>query len=203
MRTRLASAALLLVLASLPLAAQSNDLGLWAAAGQVGDTTSEGVTIDFDDARGFGASLNHFWSDHLSTELGAMALRSDDGGISIDGQRLLSTGELKLIPITAAVQWHFNRHARFDPYVGAGVAYVLTDDLQSSELDAVDIGTVEIDDGIGWVVGAGGTFALSSRFGVAVDAKYIRFRPDSGPPGDSIPLDLDPLVISAGIRLRW
>lgn len=203
MRMRLALAALLLVAVALPLAAQSNDLGLWVAAAQVGDTDAEGVTIEFDDARGFGASLNHFWTDRFSTEIGATALRSDDGGLSIDRQRLLRTGELKMIPITVAAQWHFNRHARFDPYVGAGVAYVLTDDLQSDDLDAVDIGTVEIDDGIGWVAEAGGTLAISNRFGVAFDAKYIRFRPDSGPPGDTVKLELDPLVLSAGVRIRW
>src|SRR6185436_12029136 len=62
MRTRLALAALLLLAASLPLAAQSNDLGLWVAAAQIGDTNADGSTIKFDDGRGFGASLNHFWT---------------------------------------------------------------------------------------------------------------------------------------------
>jgi len=203
MRTRLALAALLLLAASLPLAAQSNDLGLWVAAAQIGDTSADGSTIKFDDGRGFGASLNHFWTDHLSTELGATALKSDDGGIFVDRQRLFATGELKMIPITATVQWHFGRHARFDPYVGGGVAYVLTDDLEGDELSPV-VGKVEIDDGTGWTIGAGATFNFSNRLGIGVDAKYIRFRPDSAPPGgETVRLDLDPLVVSAGVRLRF
>ena len=47
------------------------------------------------------------------------------------------------------------------------------------------------------------TFALSNRLGIALDAKYIRFRPDSGPPGNQVRLELDPLLVSAGVRLRW
>ena len=204
MRTRLALAALLLLLASFPLAAQSTDIGLWIAGAQIGDTNTDGSTIKFDDGRGFGASLNHFWTDHLSTEIGATALKSDNGGIYQDRIRLVSTGELKMTPITAMAQWHFGRHARIDPYVGAGVAYVLTDDLQSDDLDATGIGKVEIDDGTGWTVGAGATFNLSDRFGITLDGKYIRFRPDSaGPGGTTVRLDFDPLVISAGMRLRF
>lgn len=204
MRTRLALAALLLLLASLPLAAQSTDVGLWIAAAQIGDTDSDGSTIKFDDGRGFGASLNHFWTDHLSTEISATALKSDNSGIFVDRQRIFESGELKMIPITAAVQWHFGRHARFDPYIGGGVAYVLTDDLESDSLRGVNIERVEIDDGMGWTVGAGATFALSNRLGIGLDAKYIRFRPDSASAGGTpVELQLDPLVISAGVRLRF
>src|ERR1051325_6467910 len=197
MRTRLALAALLLLLAAFPLAAQSNDLGLWIAAAQLGDTDTESATIKFDDGRGFGASLNHFWTDHLSTEIGATALKSKEGGIFVERLRIAETGELKMIPITAAVQWHFGRHARLDPYVGAGVAYVLTDDLESDSLSGVGIGKVEIDDGMGWTIGAGATVNLPDRFGVGLDAKYIRFRPDSTSAGGTpVELQLDPLVIS-------
>ncbi|HKO57546.1 MAG TPA: OmpW family outer membrane protein [Thermoanaerobaculia bacterium] len=203
MRTRLALGALLLVVA-LPLAAQSNDVGLWIAGARLHDTTEEDATVGFDDARGFGASFNHFWTTHLSTELAATALKSDRGTISVGGTNVLDLGELKITPITAALQFHLPSHERFDAYVGAGAAYVLTDDLSSSDLDLAGIGTVRVKDGATWMANAGATFYLGSRWGLGADVKYIAFRPDSNADGgDTTRLDLKPLVVSVGVRVRW
>ncbi|HEV7923075.1 MAG TPA: OmpW family outer membrane protein [Thermoanaerobaculia bacterium] len=203
MRKRLIFAALILV-AALPLAAQSNDVGLWIAAARIHDTTDLTATLGFDDARGFGASINHYWTSHLSTELAATALKSKRGRISVDGVDILDLGELRLTPITAALQFHLARSSRFDVYAGGGAAYVLTDDLSSSDLDLSGIGTVHVEDGATWMANAGATFGFSERWGVAVDAKYIAFRPDSTVDApESMRLDLKPLVLSAGVRIRF
>jgi outer membrane protein W len=203
MRTRLILAALVL-LASLPLTAQSNDVGLWIAGARIQDTTEEDGKLDFDDARGFGASINHYWASHLSTELAATALESERGRISAGGVPLLDVGELKLTPITLALQFHLAPSSRFDVYAGGGAAYVLTDDLSSSDLDLAGIGTVRVDDGVTWMANAGATIGLGERWGIGVDAKYIAFRPDSAADGgEPTRLDLKPLVVSAGVRIRW
>lgn len=197
--------ATLILAVTVPLTAQSNDIGLWIAGARIGDTTDQTATLSFDDARGFGASINHYWSSHLSTELAATALKSERGRISLGNVDILDMGELKLTPITAALQFHLAPPAsRFDVYAGGGAAYVLTDDLNSSDLDLSGIGTVHIEDGATWMANAGATFNIGPRFGVGVDAKYIPFRPDSTVDApESLHLDLKPLVLSAGVRIRF
>jgi outer membrane protein len=196
---------LTLAVIALPAAAQHhNDLGLWVAASTTSETVDGDASLAFEDGRGFGLSLNHFWTSHLSTELGATAL-SYDGTIEIGNVEALDLESLDVIAVTGVAQWHFGgAGARIRPYVGGGVAYVMADDLESNDLDLADIGTVEIDSAVGWVANAGATFALTPRIGIGVDAKYISYRPDSAPAGgEAVELELDPIVVSAGIRFRF
>jgi outer membrane protein len=189
---------LVVVLTVLPLAAQSNSVGVWYSTAQIDDT--EGLT--FDDAKGDALSFNHFWTPSLSTEFAIHSLRSK-AGVDVDGQRVLSAGKLKLRPITADVQWHFLRDSRFSPYVGAGVAYVLADDLSSEDFDLAGIGTVDIGNEFTWNANAGLDIWVYRSFGVAIDGKYIALEPDAKAAGGSEKLKLNPLVISAGVKFRF
>ncbi len=195
---------LALALVALPLTAQSNDIGLWIAMSQVGDTRSEEATINFDDGEGFGASYNHFWGNSLSTEISATAL-SHDGRIKLSGVTFTDLGSLDIVPVVATAQWHFARRGRVSPYVGAGVAYVMADDLESENLDAIGVGKVEVESQVTWAAQAGLNIALGSRFAIGIDAKYIPYTPDAAPPGDpdKLELDLNPVIFSAGFKLRW
>jgi len=189
---------------TLSLNAQSNDIGLWIATSQVGDTNIDESKIAFDNGEGFGVSFNHFWTPSLSTEFSATAL-AHNGEITITGFPAFDIGSLDLMPITATVQWHFGRGALVSPYVGGGVSYVMADDLASDELRQIEVERVEIDSTVGWVAQAGLNIGLTTRFAVAVDMKYVAYSPDSAAPGDPEPvtLELDPLVFSAGVKFRW
>lgn len=189
---------------TLSLNAQSNDIGVWIATSQVGDTNIDESKIAFDNGEGFGVSFNHFWTPKLSTEFSATAL-SHEGEVTINGTPAFDLGSLDLIPLTATVQLHFARSALLSPYIGAGVSYVMADDMESENLEAVGIDRIETDSKVGWVAQAGLNIGLTPRFAVAVDAKYIAYSPDSATPGDpeSVPLELDPLVFSAGVKFRW
>ncbi len=189
---------LAVALTALPLAAQSNDIGLWFSMAQVKD--SAGLT--FDDAKGDGISFNHFWGGSLSTELTVHSLRSK-AGVDVGGTRALSAGKLKMRPIIANVQWHLLRGSMFSPYVGAGLAYVTTSDLSSKDFDLAGIGRVKIDNKATWNANAGVNIGIGRSFAVAVDGKYIALEPDATAAGSSEKLKLNPLVISAGVKLRF
>ncbi len=189
---------LALALATLPLAAQTNDVGVWYATAQIKDSTG----LSFDNAKGFGVSFNHFWTGPLSTEFSVSSLRAN-AGIDIAGTRALDVGRLKLMPFTANLQWHFARGSMFAPYIGAGLAYVSAKDLSSADLDAAGIGRVKIDHKASWDANAGVNIGLGKMFAVAIDGKYIKYEPDSTAAGTTEKLKLDPVVISAGIKLRW
>src|SRR5688500_8812109 len=108
MRARFLPVLVVVLLVALPLGAQSNEVGLWYAMSQVGDTNVEDSSVNFDDGDGFGVSFNHFWTNKLSTEVSAVHLHSD-GVIALDGANTFDIGELVLTPVTATVQWHFGR----------------------------------------------------------------------------------------------
>src|SRR5687768_6115844 len=70
------------------------------------------VALEFDSGQGFGIGLNKFWGNHISTELAAFALRSD-GVLSLEGEPIIDTGSLDMIPVTLTIQFHLGRDARF------------------------------------------------------------------------------------------
>ncbi len=192
----------LVCLVALPLAAQSNEIGVWYSTAKIKATGDAGGRLTFDNAKGYGVSFNHFWTGSFSTEFAASRLHAN-GGIDINGTRALSTGRLKLMPITADLQWHFAHASMISPYIGAGVAYVKADDLSSSDLDLAGVGPVKIDKKTTWNANAGIDIGLGKMFAVAVDGKYIKYEPDSSAAGTTEKLKLNPLVISAGVKLRW
>lgn len=194
---------LTVALCSTPMFAQMGELGLWVATSQVDETRDDDVLVTFDDARGFGISLNQYFGS-FSGELAATAL-TQSGKITADGVDDIDIGDLDLLPITATLQYHFAKDARISPYIGGGLAYILADDLSSDELDAIEIGTVEIDDELTYAAQAGLDINFTPRFAIGVEAKYIAFTPESATAGDDEPVDLElnPIIFSAGVKLRW
>jgi outer membrane protein W len=191
---------LLALLSALPLAAQTS-LGISIARSHTGSTNAEGGTLAFDRGRGFGVSVDHLWSGGaLSTELAATWLRYD-GTLRLDPTSSADLGRLRLVPVTATAQWHFARDERIDPYVGAGAAYVFAKGLSSSDLDALGIGSIAVENKACWLANAGVALHLRDA-AIVVDGKYLDYRPDSGPSDSRVRLKLKPVVISAGIRWR-
>jgi outer membrane protein W len=201
MRSR-AVLVVVLGLITLPLCAQSNDVAVWFGASRVGSTDVEGTDIRFDRGNAVGASLNHYWSNHLSAELAVFAVRHD-GALRVGGVNAFDVGRLRMIPITAMVQWHHDRMGRIDPYLGGGLTYVKTDNLHSSDLDAAGVGRVRVKSRIGWTAGAGLSYSVAHSLAIGADARYIGYRPESGSGSDTVKLELSPVLYSLGLRWRF
>jgi len=190
-----------LALIAVPLFGQSNDIAVWIGKSRVGTTNTSGASVHFDRGDSFGASWNHFFSNQLSTELAAFAVRHD-GTLKVGGVDAFDVGRLRMIPITAMVQWHLVHFRRIDPHLGGGLAYVRSDNLHSSDLDNAGIGRVKIKSRIGWAADAGVMYGITDKLGVGVDARYIGYRPSSGPSDASVKLELSPVIYSIGLRWR-
>lgn len=186
---------------AVPMFGQSNDVAVWIGSSRVGTTTESGSSIHFDRGDSVGVSWNHFFSAQLSAELAAFAVRHD-GTLQVGGVDIADIGRLKMIPITAMAQWHLVHFRRIDPHLGGGLAYVRSDDLHSSDLDSVGIGSVKIKSRIGWAADAGVNYGITDKLGVGVDARYIGYHPSSGPSDASLRLRLSPVIYSAGLRWR-
>lgn len=191
----------ILLLVAFSLAAQT-DIAFWGAHSNSSTTGDPGGDIRFKEGSGFGLSLSHYWRSHLALELGASELRQS-GHVDLAGQELLDVGRLKIRPFTATAQWHLAPGTTFDPFVGIGGAYVFTSRLSSTDLDQSGIGTVDVKNGFAPLANAGANFSIGHNLSLAVDFKYLRFRPDSGPADARVRLNLNPLIAAAGLRWRF
>jgi outer membrane protein W len=195
--------ALVLAFLSAPLFAQSNDVGLWYSGAHLSTTTStDGSDVKFSSAHGYAASYNHFWFGHFSTDFAYASLRSN-GHIRVDGENVLDLGRLTTKVGTAIAQWHFHRGGFVDPYLGAGAAYVKAGTLNSSDLDQSSIGQITIDKKWGWAANAGVNLNLGHNLALAIDDKYVPYKPSSTSAGSSLKLKLNPNILSAGVRFRF
>ena len=190
-----------LALIAFPLFGQSNDIAVFVGKSRVGTTNESGASVHFDRGDSIGASWNHFFSAQLSTELAAFAVKHD-GTVRIGGVDTFDAGELRMIPVTAMVQWHLVHFRRIDPHLGGGLAYVRSDSLHSSDLDAAGVGRVKVDGRIGWAADAGVMYGVTDKIGVGFDARYIGYRPNSGPEDARLRLQLSPVIYSLGLRWR-
>lgn len=206
-------------LSSLPAMAQGRMFDVMAHATWV-DLTGEG-SIDFSEIendplvsfeadQGWGAGVNLFVGGRFSLEVTASTVSPE---VNLDPTNSpvpgFVVGDLQMIPITGVVQFHFAPNGAFDPYIGAGVAYILFDDIDDARnLDEVDIDAIDFDDDYGLVYNAGVTVAVSRAIGINLDAKYVpsdsqaqvRF---TGGAGETFDIAVDPLILSAGIRVMF
>jgi opacity protein-like surface antigen len=191
---------LIVLLLALPLGAQTTATFFLTSQQNrgSGDFPFEGQNLDieFDRGTGFGASISRGFGRYASKVDGELAVfrTSSSGSIRSSGTRVFDLGDLELTPVTAMLRAHFGH-----VYVGGGVAYVLTNDLDTED------GHVALDNEVAGVVGAGVTYDFSRRWGVALDVRYIPLsisgRP--APDDDRIDADVDPLLLSAGLRIRF
>ncbi len=200
-------ALLLGMLAALPALAQAPvDFSVFASwvDAQGDNLLDPGVETNFESGDGFGVAVNWYWGQRFSTELSASAL-SLDAGLDFDGQPTVDFGSVDLTPIIGTFQFHFARDSFIDPYVGVGAAYVLADDIASDDLDQLGIGTIEVDDEITYVLNAGLGVRFTGNFGLYLDGKYVPLEPATRAPGDEEDFDLEinPLIVSAGLRFRF
>lgn len=218
MRSLKFSLVFIALLAASPLAAQSRSVDLYGFVNWVdpsGDSVFDAdglddARVEFDSAQGFGVAVNVFFSNRVSAEFAAsvvepdVVFRSDNPAFP-----LLTGGELEMIPITATLQYHFNPDGRFDPYVGLGAAYVLFDEVGGlSDVGGVNVDAIDFDDDVGLVVNAGLTFDITPTFALYVDGKYVPVSSSATArfatgPGTSTDIDINPLIISAGLGIQF
>jgi outer membrane protein W len=202
----------LIVASSTPLFAQSRSVDVTGWLSRVdphGDNNfgTQVRSLDFDSANGYGAAVNVFWGNHLSTEFAAYVADSDVRVRPVGGGNDIN-GDLEIIPITATLQYHLMPEGRFDPYIGGGVAYVLFDNVDNtSDLNDVFVGDIDFKDDYGFVANAGLSIDLTSKLALNVEGKYVPV--DSAatahlPSGtEKVDISVNPLIFSAGLQFQF
>jgi outer membrane protein W len=195
---------------SIRLSAQSasSDIGVWVVASDLQETTivDEGdeFTLDFDGDNGYGLSFNRFWTERFSTEFAAQTINSnltvttDLGGTPFT----FDAGELHAEALTAMGQWHFNRAGRFSPYIGGGIAR-LSGDVEVNDGDPDTDDSADLQSEIGWAAQVGANIRLKESLFLTLDYKYIPWSAVAEGDSDDEALDLDPTMLSVGLKVRF
>jgi outer membrane protein len=208
----------LLLFMAVPMSAQSRGFDLTGYVAWV-DTSSEGtfgsngtvaddLDVNFDGTLGYGIAANIFFSDRISTEFAIVRVDSD---VSVRQRAVNNAGDTQaeLMPITAVLQFHLAPNGRFDPYVGAGAAYVLIDDVDApDELSNLDFESIDFDDDVGLALNAGLGIKLTNNLALTLDAKYVPLSSSaravrSGSTGADVKFDMNPVILAGGLSLRF
>lgn len=195
-----------LLFVALPLCAQDRKMTISLFVSQVsmdGGELDDAFETEFEDGTGFGIAGYVPFNRWLGVEGAIFSLRNESR-LVLEGAAPFELGRVDLVPISVGVQAHLTGGMRFDPYVGAGAAYVTASDLYSEDLDIVGIGRIDIESEFTYFVNAGLAFDFNEHFGIAVDGRYIPFEPSTqAAAGDEVELDLTPTILSAALRFRF
>lgn len=165
---------------------------------------SSGANADVSDEFIPAATLTYFLNKNLAVELFCcFAQHTADGQGSI--AFLDEIADFWIFPPALTVTYHFDGMGAFKPYVGAGLQYIHFFDEKSST--AVS-NSVDIDDAVGFTLQAGADFSLGNGWYLNADVKKTWIDTEvtwkqNGITTVQADLDIDPLIVSAGLGYRF
>ncbi|MEI8362731.1 MAG: OmpW family outer membrane protein [Betaproteobacteria bacterium] len=156
--------------------------------------------------------ISYYITKNIAAELILALGTRHEVSVSGTGGALTSRnlGSVNLLPPTLTAQWHFMPDQTFDPYVGAGVAYVLGMDRSLTAQTSLGAQPIRIDrNNFGGVFQAGFDVNLQDKWLVNFDVKKLWVSTDvelnllntGWKKIDS--LDLNPLVVSIGFGKKF
>lgn len=192
----------LAVLLPLTASAQNNELGVFISTSQFDDNeiqdAGDEFDVEFDEDMGIGVMYNRFWFGGFSTELAYQRLGADLT-LSLDDVSE-DFGNLDLDVLSATAQLHLARGSMISPYVGGGLAYVSG---EAGSIDQDEADNVDLENELEFLVNAGLNVGLGRSFGVFLDGKYILYEARGEGESDGEALDINPLIISGGIKFKF
>lgn len=145
--------------------------------------------------------LSYFFTDHLALELIAASTRHE---VSASGTAIghVDVGSTYVLPPTLTLQYHFMPHARFSPYVGAGLTVAWFYDTQPALPTVTKVG---FETAVGPTVQVGADYNLTGHWFLNADAKQMFLNTRARINGGAIRArtSLDPTVFGLGIGYRF
>ena len=179
-----------------------NEVGAFISTSQFDDSELrddlDTIDVEFDEDMGYGVLYNRFWTSAFSTEFAYQQLGADLT-LSFEDIRE-NAGDLDLDILTATGQFHFARGSQLSPYIGGGAAYVSG---QAGAVDEDELDDVDLESDLDFLVNAGLNIGLGQSFSIFLDGKYIMYEARGEDDVDDVALDINPLIISGGIKLRF
>jgi outer membrane protein W len=154
--------------------------------------------VEFDEDMGYGVSYNRYWTRAFSTEFAYQKLGAD---LTVSFEDITAdAGQLDLDILSATAQFHFARGSIISPYIGGGAAYISG---QTGSIDQDELEDADLENELDFLANAGIDLNIGQDFSIFLDGKYIVYEARAeGDPQESS-LDLNPLILSAGIKFRF
>ena len=160
-----------------------------------------GSEVSVDSSTSLGISLTYMATENLGVGvLGAWPFKHDiegAGAIASAGK----VAEVKHLPPTFTLQYHFSPDSAVRPFVGAGFNYTT---FFSEETTGALAGTdLELDDSFGWALEAGLDYSITPDWFLSGQVYYIAIDTTAKVNGvDAVDVDIDPWVfmLSGGRR---
>ncbi|MEL0083949.1 MAG: OmpW family outer membrane protein [Gammaproteobacteria bacterium] len=152
--------------------------------------------------------FTYMLSRHWGVEL---ILASSQHQLKDKGLGLGNIAEVRTLPPTLTLQYHFRPDRKYQPYAGIGINYTLFfDEDESSSLKTAGGGKadVDLDESIGIAFQVGMDVALDKDWFMNFDVKYIDMSTDASITTTAlgkltIDVDIDPWVYGIGIGRRF
>lgn len=139
--------------------------------------------------------ISYFFTPNIAAELVLTYPQKVD--ITLDGDDI---GNVKALPPSLLLQYHFTQFGQFKPYIGAGVNYTLFSKRNNLAGGAA---TVERSS-LGYALQAGFDYMLDKNWGVNVDLKYAKIETDVTIGGNKAgKLDLSPTMLGIGVTYKY
>lgn len=153
--------------------------------------------------------LTYMFTDHVGLELiAATSPHGFQGTGGIEGLNHVATAWL--LPPTLTVQYHFTPKATFRPYLGVGANYTQTyGENADDSLEAALGGPTDVNagDSFGYAVQAGFDYAISERWFINFDVKYIDMSVDielvTGATHCNVNVDINRIIAGIGIGYQF
>jgi len=88
----------------------------------------------------------------------------------------------------------------FSPYIGGGVAYVSG---EAGSIDEDELESVDLENELEFLANAGINIGFTQGFALFVDGKYILYEARGEGDAEEDALELNPLIISGGVKFRF
>ena len=202
---RRASVFLLLLIVIFPANAAEIEAGVQHVIAMASGDTG---TLDVKTSRGFGAHVEVFWSDRVSTRAAAVflnpaAILFPENPPPTD----VDLGTLGLDIYSATARIHLGGQRRLSAFAGGGAALVVIGNLDDQFGDAVEI---EFDPETTFVAEAGLRYRIFPRVVLEAGVTYMPLEAEADilratDPRYPLPstIAVDPLIVSAGAAWRF
>jgi outer membrane protein len=157
-----------------------------------------GLRADVSDDIKPTIGLTYFLTDKLAVEV--IAGTTEHTVKAVGPGTNVAVSKTWVLPPVVSLQYHPFPAARFSPYVGAGLNYMLF--YGDKDLNGF---TVKLDNGFGYALQVGADVPLNARYSLNIDVKKVWFETDAKINGGTLKskVNLDPVVASVGIGYRF
>ena len=141
--------------------------------------------------------FTYFFTDNIAAEL-ILATTKHSVEVKNSTSGDLDLGTVRLLPPVIILQYHFAPKQACSPYIGAGINYTITFDVERGR----SVNSVDYSNEFGFAFQAGFDYQIADRWVLNFDVKKVFVDTDIIVNGGAINAkgtDLDPLVIGFGV----